>query len=78
MATWAFKVVPSDMPHRGLDMSARYMCPVVASDEASRSELPAPSAKGLYGPLGCCGPACPATTAAYADPPSVGLSCRLP
>lgn len=78
MATWTFKVVPSGMPHRGLDMSARYMRPMVASDEASRSELPAPSAKGLYGPLGCCGPARPATTAAYADPPSVGLSCRLP
>ena len=74
MATWEFKVVP----HRGLDRSARYMCPMVASDKASLLELSAPFTKGLCGPLGCCGLARLATTAAYTDPPSVGLSCRLP
>jgi len=64
MATWTFKVRPSGIPHRGLDMSARYICQILASDEASRPELSAPYAKGLCGPLGCCGPARPATTAA--------------
>ena len=78
MATWVFKVVPSGMPHRGLDRSARYMCSMVTSDKASLLELSAPFAKGLCGPLGCCGPACLAITAAYTDPPSVGLSCWLP
>jgi len=37
-----------------------------------------PLARGLCSPLGCCGPACLATTWAYSSPPLVGLSCWLP
>ena len=35
-------------------------------------------ARGLCGPLGCCGPACLTTTSAYSSPPLAGLSCWLP
>jgi hypothetical protein len=64
MTTWTFKVVPSGIPYRGLDMTARYMRPILASDEASRPELSALYAKGLCGPLGCCSLVRPTSTAA--------------
>lgn len=75
-ATWAFEVVLSGLPHRGPDMYPRDICLVAASGKAAGSEWNEPLARGLCDPLG--EPARPATTAAYASPPSAGTSCRLP
>jgi hypothetical protein len=77
VATLAFQVMQSDIPHRGPDMSSRDMRLVAASDEAAGSEWSEPFAWGLCGPLGCCGSARPATNAALASPTSVRPCCRL-
>lgn len=77
VATSAFQVVPSVMPHKGPDMSSRDMRLVAAPEEAAGSLWSEPLAWGLCGPFGCCGLARPTTTAAYASPPSVVPSCRM-
>ena len=70
----ALKVVPSGMPHRGPDMSPRDLRIVATSDKAAGSVWSEPWAWDLCDPLGCCGPARPASTAAYAYPFSVDPS----
>lgn len=72
LATWAFELMPQGMPHRGPDMSPRDTCLLAFSNEATGSEWSKPFALGLCGALCCCRPVHPATTAAYASPPSVG------
>ena len=59
MDIWAFKVVPSGMPHRGPDISLLYMSLVAVSDNSAGSEWSEPLARGLLGPLGCCGAGAP-------------------
>jgi hypothetical protein len=76
-AAWALVVAPSGMPHRGPDTSSRDMRLVAASEEAAGSMGVEPLAVDLCDPLGCCRLATPAATVAYANPPSVGPSCRL-
>jgi len=48
------------------------------SEETAGSDGSDPLAVGLSGPLGLCGAAGAATTAAYVAPPSEDPSCRLP
>ena len=52
VATWAFEVVPSGMPHREPDISLGDMRLVAASDESAGSEWSEPLARGLCGTLG--------------------------
>ena len=54
-------------------MSPRYMHLMAASDETASSERSEHLIRGLWGPLGCCGPA---ATPVY-NTTSVGPSCRL-
>jgi hypothetical protein len=69
-ATCALIMVPSGMPHRGLDMFTRRMCLVAASDEAAGLMGTEPLAMDLCVPLGCYGLVTSATVA-YASLPSV-------
>lgn len=65
------------MPHIGPVMSKRDVRLVAALDDATGSEWSEPLARGFCGPFVCCGPTRPATTVAYASPPSVDPSCGL-
>jgi hypothetical protein len=64
VATWAFVVAPSGMPHSGPDMSPRDMRLMAVSVEAEGSAGTVPLAVDLCGPLGFCRLATPATTVA--------------
>jgi hypothetical protein len=77
VATWVLEVVPSGMPHRGLDMSPRDMHLVAVSVDVVGSERSEPLAGVSHGPLGCCGLVWWAANTSYTSPPLVGLSCLL-
>jgi hypothetical protein len=71
------RVVAAGVPLGGPDTPPRDVHPSSASDEASGSGVLEPLAVGMSDPLYWHGTECPANTAAYAGPPSIGRGCPL-
>jgi hypothetical protein len=77
LAIWAFRVVPSGLSLRVLDMSLDMLLLAVLLKTRSL-DMSESMAVGLSYSLGCIVAARPASTAVYITPPSRGQSCQLP